>query len=430
MSEDTQATNAAKAFGAGRLALEVKCWLMATHVFKAKIRSPIWSPVRREYVFTLDIEDPDGLAVIPGVGDAVLIGDPRITAVGARVFPQLFTWPMQFIGDDNGNMDDFSKLRVSFFAGDGITPGPEFLQQMFPGLTMVDSSQKTLVNPGVTELPPELHKDRKLILRTKGLNEYPIEIADFKYSADTDRYELKVVTCSPQGVKRDHFIDRDIQIISQRECLFEGKFECYASQLVENLGDPEGPDRVLFVSIAAKVIPMTHAPAASPATAQLGGFPRSILDAPCYTKRGIGVGNPNCVAKATIPDLEDPEFTKLSTDLELISQIAGRIGTAYPSAIVAEAVLHDLEKIKTRLLGCMDNAGPAKVDINQVWIQAGICYMITAITDRNVVLHALMPTGRADHGCIQGRTTHVDSIKKSFAYIGSVADAVHMGFIK
>jgi hypothetical protein len=429
MSEEKLVTEAAKAFSAGRLALEVKCWLMATHGFKAKIRSPIWSPVRREYVFTLDIEDPDGLSVIPGVGDDVLIGDPRITAVGARVFPQLFAWPMRFIGDDNGNMDDFSKLRVSFFAGDGITPGPEFLQDMFPGLKGIETP-KTLVEPEVTELPPELHKDRKLILRTKGFNEYPIEIADFKYSKDTKRYELKVVTRSPQGVNREHFIDRDIQIISQRECLFEGKFECYAAACIEHLGDPEGPDRTLFVSIAAKVIPMAHAPAAPPATAQLGGFPGSIINQPCYTKCGVGVGNPNCVAKTTIPDLEDPEFTKLPTDLELISQIAGRIGTAYPSAIVAEAALHDLEKIKTRLLDCMTSGGPLKADINQVWIQAGICYMITAITNRNIVLHALMPTGRADHGCIQGRSAHVDSIKKSFAYIGSVADAVNQGFIK
>ncbi len=166
--------------------------------------------------------------------------------------------------------------------------------------------------------------------------------------------------------------------------------------------------------------------------AQLGGILRFILGKSRHAKHGIGVGNPNCVADATlpIPDIEDPEFTKLPTDLELISQIAGRIGTAYPSPIVAEAALHDLEKIRIRLLGCMDNGGPVEVALNQVWIQAGICYMITSITDRNIVLHALVPTGRADHGCIQGRTSHVDSIKKSYAYIGSVADAVNNGFIK
>lgn len=414
MSEEKLVSAAAKSFSAGLLHLSVKCWFEDQQPSNATIHGPIWSQHRREYMFTLEIDGHAMWAEFPNVGQSIIVAD---LANRDRQYR------MKLVGDENGKIPNRSRIRVSFCHIDvTATPGPGFLQDMFPSLSDT-MTPKTLVKPDGTELPPELQKDRKLILRTKGLNEYPIEIADFKYNKNTKRYELKVVTWSPQGINREHFIDRDIQIISQRECLFEGKFECYASACIEYLGDPEDPDRTLFVSIAAKAIPMANAPA---------GSPTSILDKPWHTKCGIGVGNPNCVDKVTlrIPDLEDPEFTKLPTDLEIISQIAGRIGTVYHSPIVAEAALQDLEKIKARLLSCMENGGPVRVELNQVWIQAGVCYVITSIVDRNVVLHALMPTGRADHGCVQGRTVHVDSIKKSFAYIGSVADAVNHGFIR
>ncbi len=326
MSEEKLVSAAAKAFSGGRLYLSVKCWPEDDpHPVHAEISSPIWSPRRREYQFTLSIKKKNHEAwkVFPNVGQAIIVADCGKNDCEYR---------MIIVGDDNGNIQDRSKILVRFVNIDvAATAGPGFLQVMFPSL-MDTIIPKTLVKPKCTESPPGLQEDPTLT-------------------------------------------------------------------------------------------PMAQAPAESPP---------SVLDKPWYDKCGIGVGSPNCTAKATLPlpDIEDPEFTRLPTALELISQIAEYIGTVHPSPIVAEAVLQDIEKIKARLLSCMDNGGPAWVELNQVWIQAGVCYMITSITDHNIVLHALTPTGRADHGCIQGRTSHVGSIKKSFAYIGSVVDAVNMGFIK
>jgi hypothetical protein len=79
---------------------------------------------------------------------------------------------------------------------------------------------------------------------------------------------------------------------------------------------------------------------------------------------------------------------------------------------------------------CMENQGPDNVEISQVWRSRGVCYLVTSIVDRRVGLHALEPTDRAIHGKVEGVVSHIDSIRKKFAWVGSVADAVKKGFIK
>jgi hypothetical protein len=410
MSENPIVCAAAAAFSAGRLRLEVKCQFSQNKVYTASISSPIWSYERHEYRFTIDIVDVEKFDETPAVGSEV-----QIFAGGDSDDAHVYT--MRVLGERDMSNLDRTKIDVSFPVQFNAQYGPALLQSMFP--TLMDIvTPKELVRPSkptqdalLPGLPKELGKEHKLILVAADGTAYPVKVGDSRYIIEDKQFELKLVTDSAAGVKRGVFEDNRKIILTSSAgsvgVIFDGRFECVSWMA----GDWE-PDRVVFVRINQTPRPW---------------------EGPVVT-RGLGVGNPNCAAKVTLEDHVTPvpekPFPKLPSDLELIEMIARRVGVLLPSPVVAEETLDALEKIALRMQTCMENQGPDNVEIAQVWRSRGVCYLVTSIVDRKVGLHALQPTDLAIHGKAEGVVSHVDSIRKKFAWVGSVADAVKKGFIK